>query len=279
MDLRRISAIARPIDLRYPTNRAIAVLMAVVLAGEFFRRVLSGSEWLVAGRLGFGLSMTVFLAWALCRELDPDRDLSAFGAAGLALVGALVWGLPGIGAMFWLLLIVRVVNRTTGLRASLLDSLALLALATWLSFNGLWPCGGITAVAMVLDGSMEPANRRNIGFGVLAATLTIVAGLSGAATWSEFRFALPSVAIAVALSILFVPVIYAAGALSSVADDTKELLGTSRVRAGQMLGLFAGVSVALWAGVEGLLIMLPLWAAVLGASAFLLIQGAARKPA
>jgi hypothetical protein len=83
----------------------------------------------------------VFLAWVLCRELDPDHDLSAFVAVGLALGGLFLWGLTRLVVLLWLILILRVVNRTMGLPAGILDSLAVLGLGIWLSFGGNWGYG------------------------------------------------------------------------------------------------------------------------------------------
>ena len=103
MSLRNFSAIARPVDPRFPTNRAIAALTLAVIVGDLIRRLVGGSEWLASTWAAGGIGLSVFLAWALCREIDPDRDLSAFVAAGLALVGGLLWGTPGLAVVFWLL--------------------------------------------------------------------------------------------------------------------------------------------------------------------------------
>lgn len=44
MNLRDFSAIARPVDFRYPTNRAITIVVSVVLVGEVIRRLLIGTD-------------------------------------------------------------------------------------------------------------------------------------------------------------------------------------------------------------------------------------------
>jgi hypothetical protein len=74
------------------------------------------------------------------------------------------------------------------------------------------------------------------------------------------------------LCMVFLPVFVAARELTALADDTKERLSTTRVRAGQMLALLFGVSAVCWTGADGLVLLWPLWSAVLGASAFLLLK-------
>jgi hypothetical protein len=274
MNLRQISAIARPVDRRFPTNRAIACGTVVLMVGDFLRRLLTGSDLLASAWAAAGLGLTVFLAWALCREIDPDRDFSAFVAAGVALVGKLLWGLPHLAMIFWLLLAVRIVNRTTGLRSTAVDSLAVLALATWLSFRVWWPVGGLTALAFIMDGWLgQPHVRHRIlGFLMLAVTL-------GAASLAEpaLRPRGPTWAsgtIAVVLCLVFVPVVVAARDLTTLSDDTNERLATTRVRAAQLLVMTAGVAAVCWIGAAGLIALWPIWSAVIGASAYLLVKSA-----
>lgn len=272
MNMRNFSAIARPVDPRFPTNLAIGAVTLALVAVEFLRGLLTGSDWLSSGFTAAGLSLAVFLAWALCREIDPDRDLSAFVAAGVAFVGVLLWGLPELAVLFWLLLAVRVVNRSTGLHATALDSIAVMSLATWLAFRVWWPIGGLTALAFLLDGWLSQPHLRHRVLGFVALALTIGAALPGSTRW---RFEGPSWGsgvLTILLCVVFVPVIVSARELNTLADDTKERLNTARVRAGQMLALSVGLAAVGWIGADGLVLLWPIWSAVLGASAFLLIK-------
>ena len=100
MNLRKISAIARPVDPSFLTNRAIALVTAVIVVGDFLRRQFTGADLLPSAWAAAGVGLAVFFAWALCREIDPDRDYSAFVAAGVALVGTLLWGVPELAVLF-----------------------------------------------------------------------------------------------------------------------------------------------------------------------------------
>jgi hypothetical protein len=56
--------------------------------------------------------------------------------------------------------------------------------------------------------------------------------------------------------------------MATIADDTDGTLDGNRVQSGQILALVAGVEIAVWHGSFGLVAMMPLWAAVLGAAAY-----------
>ena len=274
MNLRILSSIARPVDPRFATNRAIMAVMALVALGEFVLSILSGSGWLASMGAAGGYALTLFLAWALCRELDPDRDLSAFVAAALALAGTVYWGIPDLAGLFCILVAMRVVNRATGLSATILDSIVLLALASWLTIRGDWWFGAMTTIAFLADGVLVPYLRRNLVLAIvcLAATAVAVVFTGGSGLGEQ---PLLAASIAFVLCLFFAPVLLASGVLTTLADDTGEALQPARVRSGQAVALFCGLAAAFWAGTEGLASLLPLWCAAIGASACLIYQSLA----
>lgn len=269
MKLTTFTSIGRPIDPSYPTNRAIGLLaIAVILAGTVFQ-VLRGVPIVQSGIWGLGAGIAVFLAWAICRELDPDNDLSAFVATGFAIVGLIFGGLPNLGILFWLLLVVRVVNRTTGLPATLIDSLAVVGFGGWLSFREYWAFGIFTAIALFLDYQLPPANRQQNLFAGISAVIAAVAFFAGGQTAGEWS--LSAGAIATGFSLLFLPVFLGSRRVTTVADESGETLNPVRVQAGQALALSTGIATALWSGEAGLIALLSLWAAVLGAGLYRLL--------
>ena len=260
-----ITSIGRAVDLTYATNRAIAVATVLVTVGGLFWRRLSGAPWLSSAAWGTQVGLTVFLTWALCRELDPDHAIASFVAAGLALVGVAAWSLPKLTAVLWLLILVRIVNRTTGLAAGALDALGLVGLGGWLSLQGTWGYGLVTAMALFLDSRLPDPARRQLLFALLSAVVTVLAaGLAIGSPWEA-----PSLAgglVALGLSSVFLPVIFSVRSLDSVGDETGERLAPARVRAAQVLALLAGVALAFLEGPSALVSLAPLWASVIGAS-------------
>ena len=280
MKITRISSIGRPIDVNYPTNRAILIWTLVVAVAGATVQVLAGEGWVSGGLWGVNAGLAVFLAWAMCRELDPDHPLSAFVAASLATagllpaVGRVSYPPPQLLVILWLLVAVRVVNRTTGLPATVLDSLGLLGLGTWLSYQGNWGYGALTVIALLLDGQLPDSQRRQRVFAGIEAVVVAVIALLGDTPWGNGGTAVWPGLLAVGISALFAPVLIAARSVEGVGDETGQRLSGVRVQAGQGIALLAGIQAALWSGEAGLVAMLPLWAAVVGASIYWLFSKA-----
>ncbi len=302
MEMDQISAIGRPVDPNYPTNRAIMLVTLVVVAGGAISRWLMGAGLLPGGLWGVNAGLAVFLAWALCREMDPDHAWSAFVAAGLAILG-LLWGQPDLLVLFWVLMVVRVVNRTVGLPATVLDLLLVVGLSGWLVWQqGNWIYGLMAGVAFLLDSQLAKANeeqrastpthdapseRRCPLCPVVFAVVTIVAtgvwtvlqgnwwaGDGGAALsfvqgGAGTAFALATLAMAA----LFVPVIVGASQLNAVCDRTDDPLQPTRVQAAQGIAILTGIQLGFWAGKAGVVSVMPLWAAVVGAALYRLAVG------
>lgn len=220
---------------------------------------------------GVGAGFAVFLAWALARELDPDHDVSAFVAAGLMLAGLLFFDLPTLLTLFWVLLLPRIVDRTVGLPARFLDSLAVLGLGSWLTWQGGWIYGLIMALAFLLDGLLPNPRRLHLPF---AAGAVIVAGIGLVVRRGfsgEDALPLPAMLAILASSVLFLLVIVGSRRVESVGDATSETLQPRRVQAAQVLALPTAILAAWWDGGAGLTALLPVWEAMLGATLYRLV--------
>jgi hypothetical protein len=267
--MHKITALARPVDPRYPTNLAIAVLSLVVVLAAAAWRWSTGAAPLGSILWGINAGLVPFLTWALGRELDPDHDLSAFVGAALALVALFFVEFPSLFAMVWLLLLLRVVNRTVGLPATLFDTLTVLGLGIWLTWQGEWMAGLATALALLLDGLLPPALRRHLIAAVLALGGTVVIlVVHGAAPegFSSLEMGIPALVTAV----LFLVVIVMSRRVQALGDVTGEPLRVERVQAAQGLALLTAVLYGVWSGSAGVLALLPLWAAMAGGGIYAL---------
>jgi hypothetical protein len=270
MKVSKITSIGRPVDFSYPTNRAIGIFSAVVLVITTLLQLFAGKDLFTAWFWGVGAGLSVFLAWALCRELDPDHDNSAFAAAGLAFIALFFVELPniGLGKLFWLLLAVRVVNRTTGLPATIVDSLAVVGLSGWLVYNGNWGFGLLTAIAFLLDSQLAPPHKQQLIFAGLSALSTVAIVVLQGPLLPAGGFSWGAGAIELGLSAVFIPVILGSSTLKSMEDESGEGMKPARIQAGQVLALMAGVEIALWSGTLGFKSVMPLWATVIGAAVY-----------
>ena len=268
MKLSDVTALGRtPIDPSYPTNIAIAVLALGVTIGGTIIRLLPGGELLESALWGIGAGFVLFLTWALGRELDPDHDLSAFVGTGLILVGLLFFDAPPLLPIVWLLLVLRLVNRTVGLPAKPLDSLAVLGLGAWFTWQGYWMVGLVTAVAFLLDGLLSPPLKTHLFFAGLALLATVLLSVFHGYMAGE-KVTMPILVSSVVMAGLLLVVIATSGEAQAVGDATGEPLNPRRVQAAQVLALFTGFLFVSWAGVSGFVFLLPLWAATIGVSLY-----------
>lgn len=272
MKLTDITALGRtPIDPRYPTNLAIAALTAIVAIAGAVLHLFSGAAFLESALWGIEIGLVPFLTWALGRELDPDHDLAAFVGAGLVLIALLLVGPPPLLVVLWLLLALRLVNRTVGLPAKPLDSLAVLGLGLWLTWQGYWIAGLVTAGAFLLDGLLSPPLRYHLFISGLALVATIVLSVFHGGVAIEGGPTMLVVVSSVVLAGLFAVVIATSREVQAVGDATREPLNPRRVQAAQLLALLTALLFAWWYGTSGLVALLPLWAALLGTSLYRLV--------
>lgn len=122
--------LGRKIDPRNKTNLIIIICT--------FAAFIIG--WLLTTELisGFYIGGTVFVTWALSRDVDPAHSYSAFVAVALTLTNLLYIETieqTQILALFWLILILRAVNGITGKTLTLVDILLALGFTVFLSFN------------------------------------------------------------------------------------------------------------------------------------------------
>lgn len=272
----RFSSIGRPVDRRYPTNRAIASLSLVVAILGFVLRRLAGTPSPESLLAGFVLAIGFFLAWATARELDPDHDASAFVAAGLSLIPQTMLGRPDLAGVVLILLSLRIVNRTVGPAARPLDTIGILALvgvAVWRE----QPVLALAAAgAFTLDAILDPAHRIHLAAAGASIGLLGVGLSRSPATTVPPLTLVTGLALAATLPFLFL--IRASEAPCTVSDAGGDPLRGSRVRAAQWLALAAMVGSIVVRGQAGLAALSPLWAALVGTSAYFSIGAPTRLP-
>ena len=159
--LYRFTSLARPIDPAYLSNRALLIvvpLVALLSAGlasiyDFNNGPLSAA---------FSGALVGFVAWALTRELAPDSNSDAFVALTLAWAGSVVLGMDQVLLVFVGLLLVRIVNRSTGLPSRPFDTLSVVGFCTWVAASTQNPTILLVAsVAFALDATLKDPLRHH----------------------------------------------------------------------------------------------------------------------
>jgi hypothetical protein len=284
MRSRALTGVARPLDFSYAGNlwiaaAAVGTFLAVLLwfglAADKAPDWL-GADWISAAGAAALAGLGTFLAWAIGRELDPDRPAAAVLASLLAIAGMLVLGPPGIGACFVVLLAVRVLNRTTGVPATPPDGVLLLGLGVWIALDGGWIYLVAPCAALLGDGLLARELRRFVwALAGAVASFGLLYVLGGPEVPLAAASSPEAAVVAVLAALLLLPTMRGAGDVQSVGDAGGRPLEPVRVRAGQALALGVGVVAAIERGFAGLEMLMPLWAAVLASGLYGWLPGGA----
>jgi len=236
----------RPFDMADPWNRSVLFLSAMAGAVGAYLTLFQGRETLLAVEAGG----STFLAWALCRELDPDRQTSAIAVAVFGGAWALLGMETAILPFAGLLLVARLLVETTGRRPLPGDLLVVALAATLVSLTPLgWVMGFGLAVAIYVDERMAEESSRVALLAALAAAVgsSVVTNLSDAfpRTMPTFRpLLISSMGLLALVAVLREPV----DPVSFVDSRNKRFLRRDRLHAGRAA---AGVLVFLGAIVSG----------------------------
>lgn len=261
----RLSSLTRSIDLNYPTNRVIVIITLLFLLGITGLQLFIGRYISSAFYSGLKAGASVFFAWAFARELDPDNEFSAFFAAFLGCTGFLFFPSPFLLALFLELLLIRIVNRSTGMPSKTSDSLAVLLLSGWISLHGNWIFGLLTSLAFFLDSFLPAPAHHNRVFGGAAFIISVLAFLQSAGQESNF-LDVQSGLFMLSAALLFIPIFLSSQKIRSGGDITGIPLDPFRVQAAQLISLLSACLLTAlrgWAGIESLM---PLWGAISGIS-------------
>lgn len=264
-NIQDLSTIGRPVDTDYPSNVFILVFSFAAGLGFGISSFLTGNSVLLSLLFGMRSFISVFFAWALGREVDPDRPLSA----GLAAIGQIIviWmiDVPSLFLPLWALLSFRVLNRTSGLKARWADSFLVVAISLWLGYQFSWVIPGASAVILLADAVMEDPNRRQIIPGLLSGAAAIYLLVNDTSIWMAFGNYPVKLGIVLGISLMFLSVIYDNRNVISTGDRSSKTLSGHRVQLTQFIALSVAILFPLWSGVYGFHQFATFWS-VLGGS-------------
>ncbi len=251
--LYRFSSIARPVDPAYPTNRALLFLLPVIaVAGAIASAAGVGQAAPLAAALAATLS--AFGAWAVARELVPDDNPAAFVSLVFAFGAQLAWGPVTVIPLFVTLVLMRVVNRTTGMPLRWPEAVLLVGFASWAMSRLGDPMIGIAAaVAFYLDASLSRPARWQF----LTGTVCLFASLYFVV---RDGMQMPAMSVsgeaylAVVLIVLlgFVVMLFRTRDVLAVGDISQTALDPARVRGGMFVAAFLAAAAPVYDGDPGI---------------------------
>jgi len=257
----RLTSLARPIDPAYLTNRALLIVLP--LAG-LLSAGLASAQYIDGGPLSAAFSgvLAAFAAWALTRELAPDLNGAAFVALAFAWISNVALGSRLVLLLFVALLLVRMVNRSTGLPWRPLDTLGVLGFCAWAAISTQQPLILLIAsLAFALDAVLEEPLRRHylaaaaclpVLIWMLLGDANLVASDLTAGDWSLLG--------ASALGIVLI--VKKSPEPVSYCDIAPERLDRLRVNAGLIVGWLLAVQALLTNGRSAWL-ETPIWACII----------------
>ena len=257
----RFTSLARPIDPVYLTNRALLIVLPVVgliSAGlASFQDV--GSSPLSAAFSGM---LVAFVAWALTRELAPDFQGAAFVALALAWISSVALGTDRVLLLFVALVLVRAVNRSTGLPWRPFDTFSVLGFCAWAAINTQQPLILLIAsVAFALDATLEQPLRLHLL--AAAACLVVFAWmLMGGSALFAGDLALWDWALAGAFALGIAAVVKTSPDPISYCDVSPDRLDRVRVNAGLVVGFLMAVQALVTDG-RAAWLETPIWACMI----------------
>lgn len=259
MNFHHWSSLFRAYDLSLRHNRW---LLALTAAGAATGLLLGSGATLERALQGLTGGATVFGAGALAKELVPDRPVAAVAAALFAVPLATAVSTAGLVALFWLLGSMRFLNRTTGLRPRISDTLVVLFAATLLTWR-VTPLFGLLAGLMLLLEALLPD-----GWRAYLAPGVLVMGVAGwmLVAGKQKPEPLPLLYTAIILMIAtgFIPIILNSFQITAIGDATGTPLSPVRVQAAQAFALSTGLLLASGLGRPGILLLFGLWAGLAG---------------
>ncbi|MDE2755254.1 MAG: hypothetical protein OXU26_15795 [Acidobacteriota bacterium] len=258
--LNRFTSIARVLDPRYPTNRAVLLLLAPAAGIAGAMALLRGSglpETALSALFGAAAALA---GWAFARELVPDMERLAFLSLLLTFGAFLTVESSSLLLLFAAQFLVRVVNRSVGLPARIVDSVFVAGLTVWATWAGPFPgLALIGALAFGLDASMK---ERFLRHWVFAGLCLVAAGLSldrQGQWWFSENLSPTAVGLLSIVAFAYGLTMWRTRRVTSPADVTGKPLFSARVLAGMAVGLLSGLQ-ALARGQAGLEAAALVWA-------------------
>lgn len=263
MDITHFSGFARPVDPSYRTNLAIVIISGLsgLLGSAYY--ILTGNHWLDSILTGGLLAISVFLTWALARELDPDHPISAFVGLPATIILFFWVETPHLIPLFALILMLRLVSRITGKEAKWPDSLLLLGLGIYLAWAQEYILSLGVGVAFALDGWLVyPIIRHRYLAGLSIFTTLIIAYFQGVNFgWDSIPFPYGFALI----NLIFVLVIFADYKTPKTLTDNKaKQLTASRIQTAQLLAFMVMLLAIFLESSSNLFLHSPFWAAITG---------------
>jgi len=268
MNITDYFSIGRPLDFSYKTNKAIAgIMLFAFIIGIVVNALIEStiSEIFLKAFLFF---LSVFLTWAFAREIDPDNDYSAFVGVFFIFSLLYLWQKIDFVMVFWFILAVRIINRSTGVPARIIDVSFLIILSLAIAYFVGPEFALLSSFLLSIDFMFDRNQKFEMVFILLGILIFVVVFFLFDLTWFSNFISIEYLWLSVVFISLFLITIITTKELKSKCDVTKVLIVTNRVKATQIFVLLSITIVLLLYGNEGFSYIFPIWCAIGGVGVF-----------
>lgn len=264
----KLTNLGRPINQEYFPNVMIVFVSIITIASGSLYAVFTGEVITYAVIFGFAMGVSVFLGWAISREIDPDNDYSAFVQLPLTIWGMLFYSISNIFVLLLILHLLRIVTRSSGLHATWFESIVWFLFGSTLVYLGDYIAGFAMGAAFLLDGFMKDPLKRHLYFGAAAIVLTLVWSLMTGHVNFLHNVNLWEIITAAVTVIAFIPIIMGSSHIVSLVDTEDEKFDGGRVQSAQLLLLLTAIGYMVFVGNDGLKLTYPLWTVLIGVTGY-----------
>lgn len=243
MDINKITTIGRPLDTNYVTNKLISIIALLTFAVIALASAINGETNYSSLIAGIRTGLLMFLLWAISRELDPDNDWSAFVTVFLALAVVIFSEIPPLISFVWLIMLLRIVNHSTGIPAGIMDSLLIAVIGIVLAYNTSYIYGILTTAGFILDSRLKYPAKHHFLTGILLMVISVIILIEKGGV--VFTYQLENMLLFVFGTVLFLPAIVGPAKLKSVGDRNGKTLDAVRFQLARIMTLiiFFGIAI------------------------------------
>jgi hypothetical protein len=252
--------LGRTIDKKYLTNQVIiAVTIFSFLYGSLIQFYIK-NNLLESIFLGFIISIITFLSWALNRELYPQNDYAAIAGAILFII-ILLWYeiIPSlILFLFWFIIILRLINQTTGLKPTFIDRAVILIITIIISYFSSWIL--LIFMSIIFLVNFRFTNEKNdIIYIFIGLILTPIFIFFQGIFYNQNTLNFQNFLIIFFLMILFLIFMSLNKDLIVIGDYSNKKVQFKRIFSAQFISVFLIFVYILWFGDESIILLLPIW--------------------
>jgi len=278
MSHNNIFTLMRTIDVKYLANQLIIIITIFSLIFGFLINYYITNNFLESLFLGLIIAVITFLSWSLNRELYPQSEYAAI-VSGILVVIFLPWYkiIPSIILfLLWFIIILRLINQTTGLKSTFIDRLVILSLTITTSYFFSW-------IFLIFILIIFPLNYRftkeknDIIFILIAIFLTPIIIFYQEIFYNQNNLNFQNGFIIFLITILFLIFMWLNKDKKIICDYSNKKVPFNRIFSAQIISVFIIIGYILWFGDESIILLLPVWCIFISSIIFSFISQIKKK--